>query len=211
MGNLQCRWVRDRLPLLAGDELRGADLRRVERHLISCLKCREHRAALDQTLQILHTVAAQPLVPSDSPSLWPDLARQIRHSRRPAQAPLFTLSRRFGLWPAFGLGFGLLVAVVAVGTRHQLGEAPAPVVNQPRPAAPLVADTAPEPQLAPLPLETLASADTLANVSVSVKPQGEVAVAAETVPATRYGYDLDHTMPMPAGNESRENSKQPTY
>ncbi len=45
-----CEWSLKRLPLLADDELIGADRRRVERHLIGCASCRErlesHRATL---------------------------------------------------------------------------------------------------------------------------------------------------------------------
>src|SRR4051794_18530463 len=110
MGNPRCRWVRDRLPLLAGEELRGLDLRRVERHLIGCPKCRHHRASLDGALSVLHAASAYAPAQPDAPSLWPDLARQIRHSRRPAQAPVFAWPWRLGLWPAFGLGLGLAVA-----------------------------------------------------------------------------------------------------
>jgi anti-sigma factor RsiW len=180
MGNLQCKWVRDRLPLQAGDELRGMDLRRVERHLIGCLKCRQHRMSLDQTVRILHTVAAQPLVPADAPSLWPELARQIRHSRLPAQAPVFTWSRRFGLWPAFGLGLGLVAAAIAVGARNQMADARSSMASNTRPIAPVVS----RPETTP-PAEVPASTDSL------IKPQGEMTASAETVPATRLGYDLD--------------------
>ena len=38
----RCAWVRDRLPLLAGDDWLGPDRRRVERHLIGCPTCRRH-------------------------------------------------------------------------------------------------------------------------------------------------------------------------
>ncbi|SIO33015.1 Putative zinc-finger [Singulisphaera sp. GP187] len=199
MGNFQCQWVRDRLPLLAGDELRGTDLRRVERHLIGCAKCREHRSSLDQSLNILHMVAAQPLVPSDAPSLWPELARQIRHSRRPAQTPLFTWPRRLGLWPAFGLGLGLVATVIAVGARNQVTDARKSMASNTQPIATVASK--PEPAA---PVEIPASTHEV------IKTQGEVTASTESVPATRLGYDLDHTMPMPLGNESRE-GKQATY
>lgn len=199
MGNLQCKWVRDRLPLLAGDELRGTDLRRVERHLIGCSKCREHRLSLDQSLKVLHMVAAQPLVPSDAPSLWPDLARQIRHSRLPAQAPLFTWPRRLGLWPAFGLGLGLVAVVIALGARNQMSDARKSIAHNNQPIATVVSQ--------PEPAVPAGVPDTTHDV---IQPQGEVTASTESVPATRFGYDLDHTMPMPLGHEARE-GKQPTY
>ena len=219
MGSLQCRWVRDRLPLLAGDELRGADLRRVERHLIQCVKCRQHRLSLDQSMQVLHLAAAQPLVPSDAPSLWPELARQIRHSRPPARAPLFSWPRRYGLWPAFGLGLGLVAAVVAVGVRHEVADARSRMVDN---AQPIPVDVAPPAEpAAPVvpPAELIVSstdvdAGSVAAASSSLsssKPQAvDVTASAENVPATRFGYDLDHALPMPTGNEARE-GKQPTY
>lgn len=199
MGNLQCKWVRDRLPLLAGDELRGNDLRRVERHLIGCLKCREYRVSLDQSLKVLHLAAAQPLVPPDAPSLWPELARQIRHSRRPAQTPLFTWPRQWGLWPAWGLGLGLVAAVIGLSARNQVTDARERIAHNSQPIPSVVASPKPLP-----PVEILATAHDV------IKSQGEVTASTESVPATRMGYDLDHTMPMPLGNEPRE-GKQPTY
>jgi anti-sigma factor RsiW len=199
MGNLQCRWVRDRLPLLAGDELRGTDLRRVERHLIGCSKCREHRISLDQTLKVLHMAAAQPLVPSDAPSLWPELARQIRHSRPPAQTPLFTWPRRLGLWPAFGLGLGLVATVIAIGARIQVADARKSIASNTQPIPTVVSKP-----------EQAVAVEIPAPTNDAIKSQGEVTASTESVPATRFGYDLDHTMPMPLGNEARE-GKQPTY
>jgi anti-sigma factor RsiW len=118
MGNLRCKWVRDRLPLVVGDELRGLDRRRVERHLIGCPPCRQHQASLGQALETLRTVAATVTVPPGAPSLWPALARQIRESRRPVPAPTFSFSfasflawPRANPWPALGLGVGLLAAL----------------------------------------------------------------------------------------------------
>lgn len=204
MGNLQCRWVRDRLPLMAGDELRGTDLRRVERHLIGCSKCRQHRLSLNQAIQVLHMAAAQPLVPSDAPSLWPELARQIRHSRLPAQTPLFTWPRRFGLWPAFGLGLGLVAAVIALGTRNQVVDSRSRIASNARPIPEVRSKPEPAPTPEAMPVEILSSTDGL------IKTQGDITVSAESVPATRFGYDLDHTVPMSAGNEARD-GKQPTY
>jgi anti-sigma factor RsiW len=198
MGNPRCQWVRERLPLLAGEELRGLDLRRVERHLIGCPKCRHHRASMDRALNILHVASSHSAVPADAPSLWPNVARQIRQSRRPAQTPLFTWSRRLGLWPAFGLSLAVVASAVAIGSR---GPSPRPrasvVVEMPIPTAPLVSSDAPTPPAeAPEPSRE------------AVKSQAETA-SAESVPASRLGYDLDHAMPM--GVEAREGKPQPTY
>jgi anti-sigma factor RsiW len=125
MGNPRCHWVRDRLPLLVGDDLRGMERRRVERHLIGCPQCRQHQAALGQSLEILRTVAAVAPAGSDAPSLWPALARQIRESRRPSPKPALALPSplpllvswiRLNPWPAFGLGLALLAAAALTVT-----------------------------------------------------------------------------------------------
>jgi anti-sigma factor RsiW len=201
MGNLHCKWVRDRLPLMAGEELRGLDLRRVERHLIGCPKCRQYRVSLDQALDVLHAASAHSPTRPDTPSLWPDLARQIRQSRRPAQAPLFTWTRRFGLWPAFVLGLALVAAVVAVGSRRPAAS----------PGNRVIADVSLPPEPA-APVAPAAPAEVIeASREPVSKPVGEPATAsasAESVPASRLGYDLDHAMPM--GVEGRE-GKQPTF
>ncbi len=59
MGNPPCNWARARLPLLVGDELVGAERRRVERHLIGCPRCRAHRVALGHALEVMHAAAAE--------------------------------------------------------------------------------------------------------------------------------------------------------
>jgi len=212
MGNPRCKWVRDRLPLLAGDDLRGLDRRKVERHLIDCPVCRHQRAALDQALGVLHAVSAGTPARSDAPSLWPALERQIRESRRPARPSFFGFTsgsvawpRRLELRPA-GLGLGLVtaaavlglgIAVVAVGGRRQRDDARTQVTRNVTPIAPPAVLTASVPPASvPDPSHEAASS------------QAEPPGAPESVPATRLGYDLDHTMPM--GVEGRE-GKQPTY
>ena len=106
MGNPRCKWVRDRLPLLAGGELAGVERRRTERHLIGCSQCRSHRLALGAALDALHAAAAgPPPTAAASPSLWPALARQIRESRRPAAASGFPWAF-FAFVLASGLGSG---------------------------------------------------------------------------------------------------------
>src|SRR4051794_28739469 len=130
MGNLRCKWVRDRLPLLVGDELRGLDRRRAERHLIGCPACRQHHASLGEALGALRTVAATAATAPDAPSLWPALARQIRESHRPVPAPAFTTPFAWIFakpWPVlgFGLGLGLLAAIgVGLGARRQIDVVP---------------------------------------------------------------------------------------
>ena len=193
MGSFRCRWVRDRLPLLAGDELGGSERRRVERHLIACPGCREHRDALSRALEVLATASAvSPVGSAAAPSLWPALARQIRESRRPVAAPAFSLP--FGLapswpsvrfWPALGLSLTLLAAIgTTVGVRQRVSHLRAEIAANERPiwpplhaARPSVAAGAPAPNLA---------ATSSADSSI-----------ADNAPHARLDYDLEHGTPMP--------------
>src|SRR4051812_48799928 len=84
LGFHRCRWVRDRLPLLAGGELTGPDRRAVERHLITCPGCRDHERSLSGALAALRGAAAATPSP-EAPSLWPALQRQIREERHAAR------------------------------------------------------------------------------------------------------------------------------
>ncbi len=128
MGNLRCRWVRDRLPLLAGDDLVGPDRRRVESHMVGCPECRRRRVMLGHAVRALEVASASSPARSDASSLWPDLARQIRESRRPHRGPTFDFSFGFGFppprvrfGPAFGLFLGLIAAIGAtVAVRNQI-------------------------------------------------------------------------------------------
>ena len=85
--NRTCRWVCRRLSLLAGGDLDGLERRRVERHLIGCPTCQDHRAVAAESLAVLREVAALGPMgagiadPGVSPSIWPALARQIREAK----------------------------------------------------------------------------------------------------------------------------------
>jgi hypothetical protein len=191
MGDPRCKWVRDRLPLLAGDELFGAERRRVERHLIGCPQCRAHRAALANALGVLHAASGESPARADAPSLWPGLARQIRESRRPASAPAWPFGRN---WPRLALAAVLLVALGVTdlarrqeaGARARMAEAmrplPAPVVRHvPPPSAP-----------APV-AERVAQAEP----------------AAEPPTPARYDYVLEHGTPM--GPDAADSKTRPSY
>ncbi|HEY2154421.1 MAG TPA: hypothetical protein VGH33_02245 [Isosphaeraceae bacterium] len=111
---LECRWVRPRLALLAGDaegrDLRWDDRRHVERHLIGCPSCRADHESLATAVAALHETAAVPAkVPA--PSIWPALERQIRASRHVRPNPWASL----GFGPSLGMAAGLLVAGTAIG------------------------------------------------------------------------------------------------
>ena len=82
-----CEWVRDWLPLLAGDGERVAgqsgdvsaeDRRLLEGHLDVCTSCRRRRTALEGALSLLDVVAAQPPVGREGVSVWPDLEGRMR-------------------------------------------------------------------------------------------------------------------------------------
>jgi hypothetical protein len=128
MGRDRCRWVRARLPLLAGDDWLGPDRRRVERHLIGCLPCRERFESLGQVVRALRavgecstSVGPAAVGPESAPatlSLWPALARQIRESRRPE--PAWTEFNWSGAPLRVGLAASLLVAALALGARQDV-------------------------------------------------------------------------------------------
>jgi len=82
-----CEWVRDWLPLLAGDGERVAgqsgdvsaeDRRLLEGHLDVCTSCRRRRTALEGALSLLDVVEAQPPVGREGVSVWPDLEGRMR-------------------------------------------------------------------------------------------------------------------------------------
>ena len=142
---LECRWVRPRLALLAGDlegqDLRWDDRRHVERHLIGCPSCRAEHDSLATAVATLHETVARP-AKADAPSIWPALERQIRASRHARPNPWASL----GFGPSLGLAAGLLVAGTAIGLvggRIQAPSAPQPHLDVP----PLAGPAAPRPAL----------------------------------------------------------------
>jgi anti-sigma factor RsiW len=216
MGKLRCKWVRDRLPLLVGDELRGLDRRGVERHLIGCPQCREHQAALGQALGALRSVAAISPAAPDAPSLWPALARQIRESRRPSPTPAFAWSLplpfasalswpRANPWPALGLGLSLgLLATIGVGfgVRQKISAAQSHVAAQPLPLAPAAVE-APRPRLVMAP-----APQSRPQPSREQPPPAADATTVEIPPApTRVEYDLEHLRPMSPDTRDARDSK----
>ena len=193
----RCRWVRHRLPLLAGGELGVEERRRVERHLIGCLGCRDRRAASTDALDALRAFAETAPAPADSPSLWPSLALQIRQSRHAAPRPMWwelPLSRP---WPAFGLALGLGAVVVASlalpSARQTLRQSPAVVVDIP--------EVEPETFVFSPPG---ALPDRPAGSSRDVPKGG--AGAFDPPQTLQFGYDLDHGTPMGPGSRDPQHS-----
>jgi len=218
MGNLRCKWVRDRLPLLVGDELRGLDRRRVERHLIGCPHCRLHQASLGEAVDVLRAVAATSATgsPADAPSLWPALARQIRESRRPVPAPTFAGPLawlvgwpRANPWPVFGLGLAL-AATIGVGfevlqestvAQERLAANARPIqpaFEPPRPQ--VVAVPSPRPRSRPRPRPA---------PGPEVEAPAEAPVVEGPGP-THLDYDLEHGLPMPTDTREPRDTKN-TY
>lgn len=191
MGNPHCKWVRDRLPLLAGEELFGMERRRVERHLIGCAQCRAHRAALGSALEALHAASGELPAQPDAPSLWPALARQIQESRHAAPPSPWAFALT---WPRLGLAAGLLAALgMTAAARRQGADARAQIAAATRPLPVLAARPLPVPAPpAPAP-ERVAQAEPIAEPAAPV--------------AARYDYMLDHGTPMPDG----DSKSRPSY
>jgi hypothetical protein len=108
----RCRQIRRLLPLVAGDaegsDLSWDDRRLVDRHLIGCTSCRAHRDSMASAISVLKLAASVSPVSQDVPSVWPDLARQIRGTRHPHP------TRWFGL--GFGGSVGLAASLLLLGT-----------------------------------------------------------------------------------------------
>jgi hypothetical protein len=191
MGEARCNWVRDRLPLLAGAELFGAERRGVERHLIECASCRAHRAGHEKALEALHAAAAASPVAADAPSLWPALARQIRETRRPVAATPWWAPLA-PAWPRIGLAAGLLVALgVTAAAWRQTASSHAQIADAAQPLPPLPIPPAPAP-LAPNP----------ARVAVA-EPVDE--------PAPRAGLEHQLERGTPMGPDGADSKSRPTY
>lgn len=102
-----CRWAKPRLALLVGDELRGTDRRKVERHLIGCDDCQVRLQSLRSAMESLRYVAFhahESATLAKAPSLWPALARQIRESKHSEPVP-FTLRP---IWMGLGMAASVL-------------------------------------------------------------------------------------------------------
>ncbi|QDV39058.1 hypothetical protein [Tautonia plasticadhaerens] len=148
-----CAWVRARLPLRAGGESLGLDRWIVEGHLVRCGDCRARLEALAASQRVLSAASQEDPVPPDSPSLWPDLSRRLRQSRRPRLRTAWGFEprweRRAWAWSLGGLAAGLLLAASLVG----LGARNDPRIERlvhdyvPRPIAPLLMTTEARPRL----------------------------------------------------------------
>jgi len=182
MWNDPCRWTRTRLPLMAGDDLLGADRRRARRHLIGCPACRGRLEELHASLGVLHAAAALAPARAGAPPLWPELARQIREARHPAPSSWGIPWSNLGLWSGVALASGLLVSA---GLLLRPDPGPASVARQDSAVA---KPTAPAPRVALAP----ALAATRPKVAIVArlrpkpaepKPEPQVAQASSKAPA----------------------------
>ncbi|GAC1474558.1 MAG: hypothetical protein NVSMB9_25150 [Isosphaeraceae bacterium] len=220
-----CRWVCDRLPLMAGGELTGSDRRMVDRHLIACPACRTRKASLVGVLDVLHAAAGHSPVgrgvdgPS-SQSLWPALARQIREARHePRVSGLSSSLWASGSWlelfrgipfvrfrPALAVALALFVGGLAsAGLNLWTRSRPITSWTALNVAPPAVHETVPE---APKPLiastvppapAPRASASSLAQTDLHPP-------SAERSAGARIDYDLDHGTPMGPGTRDTKPS-----
>lgn len=193
MGDPRCKWVRDRLPLLAGDELFGTERRRVERHLIGCAQCRAQRSALANALEVLHAASGESPSRPDAPTLWPALARQIQESRRHPPPARWT---QIVTWPRLALAAGLVAALgVTVEAHRQRAESRARIASA---AHALPAPTV-VPRATPVPPPPAPLAERIAESEPDPEP----------TPPARYDYVLDHGTPM--GPDGADSKSRPSY
>jgi len=187
MGNDRCRWVRHRLPLLAGGELAVEERRRVERHMIGCPDCRDRREGAEGALSALRAASVTSPARADAPSIWPALARQIRESRHAPPRPSFFRLEwpRFdsALWPALGLALGLGgVMALAVSRGRELP----PDISWPDPVEVVQVE-----REAPAPMHQIGALPEVPSglAQAPIKP-------IEPPSTFKYDYDLDHGTPV---------------
>ena len=203
--NHRCRWIRNRLPLLAGGDLTGADRRKVERHLLACQDCRGHESSLQGALGALHLAAVHSPVElsTDSPSLWLSLDRQIREAKHQPQ-PLTsisawaeTLSRPWLAAAAVLVFAGLAAVGVDSWVHSRIAASQAEMIAAARPVeVPLALLPLNKPTLPLLPQGTrVAQAETPVSAAAAPSPTPSPARPA----GARVDYDLDHGTPMGPG------------
>jgi hypothetical protein len=210
-----CRWVRPRLPLLAGGELGVDDRRTVERHLIGCSGCRDRKAASTRALTALRSFAQEAPAPA-GPSIWPSLAAEIRRSRHATPRPAWRdavlnwlrapLAPAIPFRPSLGLAFvaaaGLLLAYPGARGRDR---------DRTRAQSPIVVVEPPVDRIAaPAPAPSMASRSKASKTSGALpdgpNPSASDLKPIEPPPPLRLGYDLDHGSPTVPGNADLQRS-----
>jgi anti-sigma factor RsiW len=197
-----CRWVRHRLPLLVGGELRIDERRKVERHLIGCLDCRGHRASSTDAFSALRAFAeVSSPARSDAPSLWPALSDQIRQSKHVPRPLSWWETPLPRAWSALSLAMGLIGMVIAplalLSGREP--ERPSPPISAQRETSPVAS-----PKLVVTPPTALPSGGSILVGDASKNFAGSG--SASTASAPSFNYDLDHGTPMGPGNRDPQRS-----
>jgi anti-sigma factor RsiW len=180
--------------LLAGDELAAPDRPEVRRHLLGCPSCRRRLEELRAALRVLHLAAAESPVAADAPSIWPELSRQIRESRRPSPRRSLAFSWSW-TGPALALAAGLLLAFLVRVPR------PGPAPNPPRTPAstPIAVVPVPAPaaspdrrELSPITTRPKKAAPTETIAKARGRSKKDL-LAAEARPSSRGDADADRT------------------
>jgi hypothetical protein len=201
-----CRWVRFRLPLLAGGELAMRERREVERHLIGCPDCRARRDTSASALAVLRLAGSESVSSPDAPSLWPALARQIRESKHASPRTAWWDLPSPRAWGLAGLASAMGVLLVASASPTPIGLEGPPSV----PATTALVEPSPNLDFSPSDVLTMAAGPTefprpSALPQVPASKAGELAQAPwkPVEPPSSilsFDYDLDHGTPMGPGS-----------
>lgn len=196
-----CRWVRHRLPLLIGGELKVDDKRRVERHLIGCVTCRGHRDRSNHAFSVLRTFAEDSSpVAADSPSLWPALADQIRRSRHASPGLSWWETPLPRAWAALGLAMGL-IALVASPLALLAGRESARSMPRPVDSSAQLPPVVELPKLVSTPTTSALPSGRPASPDVVPKPSSAFDPTAPNA-NIQFSYDLDRgTLTGPANRD----------
>jgi anti-sigma factor RsiW len=197
----RCRWVRHRLPLLAGGELGIEERRRVERHLIGCPGCRDQRDASSDALTALRSFAEESPTLADAPSLWPALAVQIRESRHVGSRLPWWEIPLTRPWMAFSVVVGIGVVLASA-----FRQAPVQVQVQDKAVPSRVITKKPAPAKPPV----LAVSPPRALPTGPPRPPGALPKGGDSPVVSQssllFNYDLDHMTPMNPSNRDPQRS-----
>jgi anti-sigma factor RsiW len=184
----QCQWVRHRLPLLIGGELKVDERRRVERHLIGCLDCRGSRESSSTAFSALRSMAEVSPARADAPSLWPALSAQIRQSRHASPTLSWWEVPGPRAWTVFGMA-------MLSGRAEPVRSSEATVTSRPVELPKLAS----RPPVASLPNRS-------SRPDALPKNPGNVAFDPTSPSAIPLTYDLDHGTLVTPGDRDPQHS-----
>jgi hypothetical protein len=216
MSNTSCEWVRKRLPLWVGDrglragensdggDLNLAEHQSIERHLDSCAVCGRYRLELERASEVLSVAASVSPVDSQAPSLWPVLKGRIKDIDRPVPSRWSNVTLRAILGP--GLAASIVIATITVSgvwrqwvnPQHRIKFNATPLADQD--ASPPPRASEPESDLNNSGRNETTDELVQTDVARPIEQPGTGATSATELKPTspaRFGYDLDHGIPMP--------------